>query len=1301
MNLSGYFSDVDLGDTIAYSATGLPPGLSIHPGTGVISGTITSSASTTPVYAVIVTATDGAGANATRSFSWNVSNPAPVAGSDTFTAAENAAGAVVGNVLGNDTDPDGDTLSVIPQTAVTGSSGGLFWIAGNGAVTFSPTGAFEGLAVGQTQATSVSYTLVDANGATSVATVTVNVTGENDAPTTVPASINVNEESTGTPLGITAPTDIDGDTLTITVTGLPAVGTVKLANGNLVSNGMSLTPAQLTGLRYDAPPELATTTVTTFTYNVSDGYAPAVGGTVTITVNPVNDAPVATPDTFVVDEDASITIDVLDNDSDVDSGSLSITHVGGLAIVDGGAAVPVTNGLVALSGGLLIFTPDADYHGPVSFNYTVSDGLASTVATVTGTVNEVVEAVTLSHVSTSENGTMVFTATLDRAVAGGFTVEVSTVSGIASSGVDFVALSTTLTFAGTIGEVVTFTVTPIEDSLIETDETFTVVLSNVSNASVNISSTGTGTITDNDARLDPSGPGTGTTTDVELVANGSGGFDLVIEDVETDTAFSSTVGDSGSDDNLLIYRDGADYVIRDAGGLWLGSSVIGSTRGGADEIRVPVSLVTGNLILRTGVGNDVVTLRDLGAALSGGLLVDLEDSSDRYQDTDTIQYDSSTTLASGSDAQFRAETINGLEDAVLAVTGVGTILWDAGRNIFMDGDARLASESGDITLEANLDGVVNGRYRGIVLDGAEIESLSGDVRLEGRGGDQSDRNFGVNLSGGSSIDTGGSLEIVGTGGGDGTEGAQLGVLVTSSDLSATGVTVRGSGGNGTQYAAGVTIEKKSTIDAGTGDLSIFGTGGNTGSNNQGVSITGSALESNGGDLLIEGSGSGVNAGIGVRLASTTATTNGMGGITLRGTGGGSGNTNVGVQLQSGSRLTGEDGEIVILGISNAAGDGNYGVNVLGKSIIETSAGSGGITVRGTGGLGANGGGVLVNTGRFTVGDGDLSVQGTGRGSAYGRGVDLTKATLESLGAGDLDIDGTGSTSGTGKNNSGIIASGATLTAIGTGTIDLRGTGGSGSSSNEGVRLADTRVEGAVSIAINGMAGGTAGSSSGVALDRGSVVAGNGNATVTILGTGSSSGAANGRYHMGVKISGSTVSTVNGNMTVSGTGGGLGNGSLNHGIDLLKSNLVASGTGRILLTGDAARGGTGINGSKAGIVTASGNLSLTGNGGAGTKGNRGINLMRGEVRSSGGGNITVRGTAHPATTGTGNVGVFIERATVGTSGSFSVFGTGGGGTGKNHGIFLNRLIHSGSAISATGVKTDGSAKSSTRTGDYFA
>ncbi len=225
LNVSGFFDDPDTSDVLTYSVTGLPPGLVINTNTGVISGTIDSSASVGGPYTVEVTANDGRGGSVTQTFTWNVNNPAPIAVNDNFGTNEDTAGVVGNAITNNDSDPDNDALSAIVQTNVVGSNGGLFSIAANGQVSFNPNGNFEDLAAGETRDTSFTYTLVDADGLTDTATVTVTVTGINDAPVTV-GTIGTqtnNDSDVITPLNVSGFFD-DPDTsdvLTYSVTGLP------------------------------------------------------------------------------------------------------------------------------------------------------------------------------------------------------------------------------------------------------------------------------------------------------------------------------------------------------------------------------------------------------------------------------------------------------------------------------------------------------------------------------------------------------------------------------------------------------------------------------------------------------------------------------------------------------------------------------------------------------------------------------------------------------------------------------------------------------------------------------------------------------------------------------------------------------------------------------------------------------------------------------------------------------------------------------------------------------------------------
>ncbi|MCL6742110.1 cadherin-like domain-containing protein, partial [Sphingomonas sp. RB56-2] len=105
-------------------------------------------------------------------------------------------------------------------------------------------------------------------------------------------------------------------------------------------------------------------------------------------------SPDAKNDCATTNEDGAVVINVLANDTDGNGDALTITKVEGQAIVVGGS-VAVTGGIVTLGAdGKLTFTPNADFNGTTSFNYTVSDGsLLTDTATVNVTVNAVADIV--------------------------------------------------------------------------------------------------------------------------------------------------------------------------------------------------------------------------------------------------------------------------------------------------------------------------------------------------------------------------------------------------------------------------------------------------------------------------------------------------------------------------------------------------------------------------------------------------------------------------------------------------------------------------------------------------------------------------------------------------------------------------------------------------------------------------------------------------------------------------------------------------------------------------------------------
>jgi VCBS repeat-containing protein len=117
-----------------------------------------------------------------------------------------------------------------------------------------------------------------------------------------------------------------------------------------------------------------------FTYKANDGIQDSNVATVTITIQPVNDAPVAVNDAYGVDQNNKLIVaapGVLTNDTDIDSASLTAALVSG----------PSHGSLTLKASGAFTYTPAYGFTGPDSFTYKASDGsLNSNVATVTITV---------------------------------------------------------------------------------------------------------------------------------------------------------------------------------------------------------------------------------------------------------------------------------------------------------------------------------------------------------------------------------------------------------------------------------------------------------------------------------------------------------------------------------------------------------------------------------------------------------------------------------------------------------------------------------------------------------------------------------------------------------------------------------------------------------------------------------------------------------------------------------------------------------------------------------------------------
>ncbi|WP_255990032.1 retention module-containing protein [Chitinolyticbacter albus] len=301
--VSGQRVDTDGSESLTYRFTGLPTGAVIITsgnGTGypISSGGITISAaelasaklvlpssytSGTLNIGVSSIATEGANASSdstSGTLTLNVmamglaktlvtDTGSPTAAADSYTTPEDQS--LTFNPLSNDTLRDGARIGGFTQPA-----NGSVTLNADGTMTYAPPPNYSG-------ATTFSYTLIDGNGQSSTATVTLNVSPVNDAPVVDSHSI-VAKEGVPTALAIAAPTDADGDRLTVTITGLPVQGTVMTEGGTVLQNGQVISASQLQNLVYLSPTTLTTTTnVGNLSYTVSDGTT-SINGAIAISV---------------------------------------------------------------------------------------------------------------------------------------------------------------------------------------------------------------------------------------------------------------------------------------------------------------------------------------------------------------------------------------------------------------------------------------------------------------------------------------------------------------------------------------------------------------------------------------------------------------------------------------------------------------------------------------------------------------------------------------------------------------------------------------------------------------------------------------------------------------------------------------------------------------------------------------------------------------------------------------------------------------------------------------------------------
>ena len=265
------------------------------------------------------TVSDGHGGTASNTLTITISgaNDAPAALAATASVTEDTALSASG-VLPRPSDPDfHDTVAFIPLAARAGAYGTLT-LAADGHYTYvlnNTLPAVQGLGVGETLTDTITYQVIDNHGATGSATLTVTINGTNDNPIVTPLTASILETAASVSGVLPAPTDPDIHDAPVYVPIAARAGIY----GSLTLNA----DGSYTYVLNQSQPAVqglgqGETLTDTFAYSVVDGHGGAASGTLTVTVNGINNPPTVAASAAVIAEHTSYVTGVLPSPDDPD-----------------------------------------------------------------------------------------------------------------------------------------------------------------------------------------------------------------------------------------------------------------------------------------------------------------------------------------------------------------------------------------------------------------------------------------------------------------------------------------------------------------------------------------------------------------------------------------------------------------------------------------------------------------------------------------------------------------------------------------------------------------------------------------------------------------------------------------------------------------------------------------------------------------------------------------------------------------------------------------------------------------------
>ncbi|CAD5956257.1 CHAT domain-containing protein [Planktothrix agardhii] len=622
------------------------------------------------------------------------------------------------------------------------------------------------------------------------------------------------------------------------------------------------------------------------------------------------------------------------------------------------------------------------------------------------------------------------------------------------------------------------------------------------------------------------------------------------------------------------------------GGTWLLDSnnidIVDDTRGNTNLNQNP--LPTGELLFNTSDDNGRLSVFVLKSALSeGNVVVETGDVGTNSQDGN-ITFQTS----------FDFDGIGGERSLTLNAAG----------NIILNGQTirdSIPNDSDKLNLNFNAD-FENNNNGAIYIKNATLDTKGGDFTATGRGNVLFHSGVWIDNS---QINTlGGNITLDGIAVNN--QPFNHGILLTNSSLNSGNgnVNLTGTSGLQTETNIGVWLEQ-STINSEAGNISIIGNSKGSQTNNIGVLLNNnSTLQSRTGNITLTGSSeNGLNS-FGVNLnQSNISTVDGT--IKITGTPAGI-NNSVAVYISDSNIASTGTGNIDLNGNNNATGNNNDGISILNNSLIS-STGTGNITLSGVSGQGNISEGIFIANGKIQTLNSDIKINGLGQGLTSSIGIFIGDGgEIVSTGIGNINLDGL--SIATGNSSHGIaLFGGANITATATGNINLVGSS-SQTPDSHGILILDNPIIGVINGNLN-LTGVSSSSLGGQGILLGnSLIQSSGTGSINLTGTGNSTGSESNGI---ILINTAEINSLaSGNINIQGRSAAVANSQA---VGIFGESKIQSNTGSILI--DGVNNGENGENTNSVIIGENTPITTTGSGSITISGNR--DLLINSVTNTGG------------------------------------------------------------------------------------